>query len=268
MRLFSARAAGSLRCTAAAAGRPLRPTARGALSPLLSPLAGRIALRPAVVAAATPPADRRRRQEPRLGAGGCWGALSPGLVVQGAGQRAQFSTGAAEGDGTGVQFNEGADATLAAGGGGDGVEAAVSVLPEIVADIAPQYPWYTAPVNGVQFMMETVHDVSGLPWWATVVVTTLSARVLILPIVVYTMKNGAKVRRPVPAQPLLADPLRRPPPLPPPLPSHARPPPTPPPPPLASPHRWLRRPDGRDEARDGCAERSLQSGAGPGPYGR
>ena len=63
---------------------------------------------------------------------------------------------------------------------------------EIVAEAMPYFRPYS-PVSIVCNLLETVHTTTGLPWWATVATCTLSARVCMLPVIVYTMRNGAKM---------------------------------------------------------------------------
>jgi YidC/Oxa1 family membrane protein insertase len=96
-----------------------------------------------------------------------------------------------------------ADAAGAASGGGGAAAAAaegsvaLDALPsvetvELVTEAMPYFRPYS-PVTLMYNLLDTVHAVSGMPWWATVAVCTLTARTCLLPVIVYTMKNGAKM---------------------------------------------------------------------------
>ena len=91
-----------------------------------------------------------------------------------------------------------ADAVLAEPASGAAALPAADAIPlpgeavEIVAEAMPYFRPYS-PVSIVCNLLETVHTTTGLPWWATVATCTLSARVCMLPVIVYTMRNGAKM---------------------------------------------------------------------------
>lgn len=82
-----------------------------------------------------------------------------------------------------------ADATAAVGGA-----AVAEALPavEIVTEAIPYFRPYS-PATIMCNTLEAVHTTTGLPWWATVAACTLTARACLLPVIVYTMKNGAKM---------------------------------------------------------------------------
>ncbi|MCO5609294.1 hypothetical protein L7F22_063520 [Adiantum nelumboides] len=49
------------------------------------------------------------------------------------------------------------------------------------------------PTAFVQILMDNMHTVLGLPWWAAIAATTICIRLLCLPIVAYQMKSAAKL---------------------------------------------------------------------------
>jgi len=52
-----------------------------------------------------------------------------------------------------------------------------------------------APIGAAQSLLETVHSSCGLPWWATIAVTTIALRtVLTLPLMAYSFNNTAKLQ--------------------------------------------------------------------------
>ena len=52
-----------------------------------------------------------------------------------------------------------------------------------------------APIGAAQSLLETVHLSCGLPWWATIAVTTITLRtVLTLPLMAYSFNNAAKLQ--------------------------------------------------------------------------
>ena len=89
-----------------------------------------------------------------------------------------------------------ADAVLAEPASGAAALPPADAIPgeavEIVAEAMPYFRPYS-PVSIVCNLLETVHTTTGLPWWATVATCTLSARFCMLPVIVYTMRNGAKM---------------------------------------------------------------------------
>jgi len=53
-----------------------------------------------------------------------------------------------------------------------------------------------APIGAVQSLLELVHTYTGMPWWASLAVTTAALRtVLTLPLMSYSMDNAAKLER-------------------------------------------------------------------------
>ena len=51
--------------------------------------------------------------------------------------------------------------------------------------------WF--PVQSVHFLLDFVHLYAGLPWWLTIVATTLAVRTLLLPLALFQYKNGARM---------------------------------------------------------------------------
>ena len=52
------------------------------------------------------------------------------------------------------------------------------------------------PIGAVQSLLELVHTYTGLPWWASLAITTAVLRtVLTLPLMAYSMNNKAKLER-------------------------------------------------------------------------
>ena len=53
-----------------------------------------------------------------------------------------------------------------------------------------------APIGAVQSMLEQVHTNTGLPWWASLALTTAALRTaLTFPLMAYSMNNRAKLER-------------------------------------------------------------------------
>lgn len=53
-----------------------------------------------------------------------------------------------------------------------------------------------APIGAVKSLLELVHASTGLPWWASLAITTAALRtVLTFPLMVYSMNNRAKLER-------------------------------------------------------------------------
>lgn len=50
-----------------------------------------------------------------------------------------------------------------------------------------------SPIGLVQHVLEYIHISGELPWWATIVVTTLLFRTLMMPLVIYGQSNAAKL---------------------------------------------------------------------------
>lgn len=56
--------------------------------------------------------------------------------------------------------------------------------------LSPEFP----PIGFAQGILETVHSTVGLPWWASIVLATVALRTLVtLPMMVYSLRNVAKV---------------------------------------------------------------------------
>lgn len=54
----------------------------------------------------------------------------------------------------------------------------------------------SAPVTCLQSGLIQLHDVTGLPWWATIVVSTFALRTIVtLPLAVYQNRNMAKFEK-------------------------------------------------------------------------
>jgi len=52
------------------------------------------------------------------------------------------------------------------------------------------------PIGAAQSLLELVHTHTGLPWWASLALTTAALRtVLTLPLMAYSMNNKAKLER-------------------------------------------------------------------------
>eukprot|EP01080_Neovahlkampfia_damariscottae_P005040 gene5040-8636_t len=52
---------------------------------------------------------------------------------------------------------------------------------------------YISPVQGFEYVLTTIHE-SGLPWFATISLTALTFKILLLPVVITTMKNSARLQ--------------------------------------------------------------------------
>jgi|EP01047_Picozoa_sp_COSAG01_P021278 hypothetical protein len=83
--------------------------------------------------------------------------------------------------------------------GHSAAEAPIAVGPHVTTDagvaISEAMPYFRpySPITLLCTGLENAKALSGLPWWGVVVGATLAARVLLVPIAVYTMKNGARV---------------------------------------------------------------------------
>jgi len=52
------------------------------------------------------------------------------------------------------------------------------------------------PIGAIQSLLELVHSHTGLPWWASLALTTAALRtVLTFPLMVYSMNNVSKLER-------------------------------------------------------------------------
>lgn len=92
-------------------------------------------------------------------------------------------------------------ATVPPAGGADGGVAldvltgsGAPVAATVAAKPATAGGWFFArPMAGLEWVLTTVHDTTGLPWWATLAATTVSVRLLITPFQIYQSKNIAKM---------------------------------------------------------------------------
>lgn len=50
-----------------------------------------------------------------------------------------------------------------------------------------------SPVGLIQSSMELIHNTTGLPWWGSIVVSTLCLRLLFFPVSIYLQKNAIKM---------------------------------------------------------------------------
>jgi membrane protein insertase Oxa1/YidC/SpoIIIJ len=54
---------------------------------------------------------------------------------------------------------------------------------------------YISPTQLFEFVLTQLHDVSGIPWYLTISLTALTFKTLLLPVVVKTAKNAAKLQQ-------------------------------------------------------------------------
>ncbi|PVD39543.1 hypothetical protein C0Q70_02178 [Pomacea canaliculata] len=67
-----------------------------------------------------------------------------------------------------------------------------------------------APIGYAQNVLESIHSVTGLPWWASILVTTVLLRSLVtLPLTIYSMHIIARVEQLQPEIAKLSQELRR-----------------------------------------------------------
>ena len=52
---------------------------------------------------------------------------------------------------------------------------------------------YISPVQGFEFVLTSIHDL-GLPWYLTISITALVFKILLLPVIINTMKNSARLQ--------------------------------------------------------------------------
>ncbi|GBG75751.1 hypothetical protein CBR_g20997 [Chara braunii] len=62
-----------------------------------------------------------------------------------------------------------------------------------VSEVAAISGDYSFPVAGLQHLLESVHVHSGLPWWASIALTTLAIRTLLVPVSVFQMRATARL---------------------------------------------------------------------------
>jgi YidC/Oxa1 family membrane protein insertase len=84
-----------------------------------------------------------------------------------------------------------ADPSVVANGGTAVGSGATDVATEVAVSAAST--WSDFFLQPAIAFLNTAHDLSGLPWWATIVVATIGARTLLLPVSLYTMRNSAKM---------------------------------------------------------------------------
>lgn len=53
--------------------------------------------------------------------------------------------------------------------------------------------WSDSLLTPATSFITTLHDATGLPWWGTIALATLTVRTMILPVSVYTMRNASKM---------------------------------------------------------------------------
>jgi YidC/Oxa1 family membrane protein insertase len=88
-----------------------------------------------------------------------------------------------------IDAGEVADATdLAAS-----AETASEVVAGPVAAVGDSFSLSDALLTPATSFITNLHEASGLPWWGTIVLATLSVRTMILPVSIYTMRNASKM---------------------------------------------------------------------------
>lgn len=84
------------------------------------------------------------------------------------------------------------DATIGADSIRDGIGATADALPAAKAATAGGW-FFSKPMAAIELLLTTVHDTTGLPWWATIAATTFSVRVCLLPLQIYQSKSVARM---------------------------------------------------------------------------
>lgn len=110
------------------------------------------------------------------------------------GRRSFSSVPAARAEGTQIALDSSqgdlSDITDAAG-------SAVASLPvpnsDTLSEVAAAAADCSYPTAFIQYVIDGVHVSSGLPWWASIVATTVAIRILVLPIMIYQMKATARL---------------------------------------------------------------------------
>lgn len=77
--------------------------------------------------------------------------------------------------------------------GKDEVASSVESSQAVVAAIPHFLPY--SPISLLCGALDCFKCYTGLPWWATIAGATLSTRLLLIPVVIYTMRNGANMAR-------------------------------------------------------------------------
>ncbi|KAL4541174.1 hypothetical protein Ndes2526B_g05717 [Nannochloris sp. 'desiccata'] len=62
-----------------------------------------------------------------------------------------------------------------------------AVAERAALDLASEGCW--APTRGLQYVIEKVHETTGLPWWASIMLTTIGIRTATFPIMLMQIKN-------------------------------------------------------------------------------
>ena len=95
-------------------------------------------------------------------------------------------------------FSAASDGAATAGGASLDNAASASYTPESIVevaavaeraalDLASEGCW--APTRGLQYIIEKVHETTGLPWWASIMLTTVGIRSATFPIMLMQIKN-------------------------------------------------------------------------------
>jgi len=80
----------------------------------------------------------------------------------------------------------------------DMVSAAASLDTAVDAAVVAKVPtaggfFFSKPMALIETLLTTVHDTSGLPWWLTIAATTVSVRLLLVPLQIYQSKSVAQM---------------------------------------------------------------------------
>lgn len=69
----------------------------------------------------------------------------------------------------------------------DSIVEVAAVAERAALDLASEGCW--APTRGLQYIIEKVHETTGLPWWASIMLTTVGIRSATFPIMLMQIKN-------------------------------------------------------------------------------
>jgi YidC/Oxa1 family membrane protein insertase len=69
----------------------------------------------------------------------------------------------------------------------DSIVEVAAVAERAALDLAQEGCW--APTRGLQYVIEKVHETTGLPWWASIMLTTIGIRTATFPIMLMQIKN-------------------------------------------------------------------------------
>ncbi|GFN79866.1 inner membrane protein cox18-like protein [Plakobranchus ocellatus] len=76
-----------------------------------------------------------------------------------------------------------------------GVDSLVDSVVETVTNASLLFPDFPT-IKGAEFAIQNIHQVTGLPWWATITLTAFTLRLfLIMPLSVYSLHNAEKLNR-------------------------------------------------------------------------